>query len=84
MMQGKLDEAVASFERAVSVKPDYAEAHNFLERRSMRWASWTKPICGLPNRGPAREQPTHSIKKACSTNSVKQAALFAGAKEFQV
>ena len=40
--QGKLDEAVACYRRALELKPDYAEAHNNLGNALRTRGSWTK------------------------------------------
>ena len=40
--QGKLDEAVACYRRALELKPDYAEAHNNLGIALRTRGSWTK------------------------------------------
>ena len=40
--QGKLDEAVACYRRALELKPDYAEAHNNLGNAFKEQGNWTK------------------------------------------
>ena len=40
--QGKLDEAVACYRRALQLRPDYAEAHNNLGVACRTRANWTK------------------------------------------
>ena len=41
--QGKLDEAVACYRRALELKPDFAEAHYNLGNALRTRGSWTKP-----------------------------------------
>ena len=40
--QGKLDEAIACYRRALELKPDYAEAHTNLGIALQARGSWTK------------------------------------------
>jgi predicted O-linked N-acetylglucosamine transferase (SPINDLY family) len=81
--QGKLDEAITAYNKALSLKPDYAEAYNNMGlalqaqgKLDEAIAAYNKALSLKPDYAAARAQCLHQLAHICDWSSIEAAGSY--------